>query len=106
MTDGNDYRNGVINVQDLRLTEGLVSIINQKFEYLKKVSDQELFLEIIPLYNFLLSTPQVLGIIQKSNIELQNEINHFNILEKEVQQEIKAKGYLCFKVSRFRRSRL
>ena len=43
MTDGNDYRNGVINVQDLRLTEGLVSIINQKFEYLKKVSDQELF---------------------------------------------------------------
>ncbi|CAM4118634.1 hypothetical protein BAAL111456_16270 [Bacillus albus] len=76
-------------MQDLRLTEGLVSIINQKFEYLKKVSDQELFLEIIPLYNFLLSTPQVLGIIQKSNIELQNEINHFNILEKEVQQEIK-----------------
>ncbi|WP_242300041.1 hypothetical protein [Bacillus cereus group sp. BfR-BA-01448] len=76
-------------MQDLRLTEGLVSIINQKFEYLKKVSDQELLLEIIPLYNFLLSTPQVLGIIQKSNIELQNEINQFNILEEEVQQEIK-----------------
>ncbi|OPA25189.1 hypothetical protein BHL53_10710 [Bacillus cereus] len=76
-------------MQDLRLTEGLVSIINQKFEYLKKVSKQELFIELIPLYNFLLSTPQVLGIIQKSNIELENEINQFKILEEEVKQQIK-----------------
>jgi hypothetical protein len=79
----------VINVQDLRLTEGLVSIINLKFEYLKKVSDKDLFLEIIPLYKFLLSTPQVIGIIQKSNIEFQNEINQFKIVEQEVQLEIK-----------------
>ncbi|PFE14046.1 hypothetical protein [Bacillus cereus] len=77
-------------MQDFRLTDNLLGLINLRFKYLDNLEGRELFLELIPLRDFLLSTPQFLGVITKSNIELENENNQFIKVEQGVKDELKS----------------
>ncbi|PFC60783.1 hypothetical protein CN266_25485 [Bacillus cereus] len=76
-------------MRDFRLNDGILSLVNCKFEYLNEIEGRELFLELIPLRDFLLSTPQILGVITKSNIELENEYNQLTKVELEIKEDIR-----------------
>lgn len=76
-------------MRDFSFNSTIIDIVALKFEYLNKVSDKDLFLELIPLYEFIMETTPVFEVVQKNIIELQNGYEEFAKVESEVAEKLK-----------------
>lgn len=74
---------------DYKLASRVSELLTIKFEYLKQVSDTDLFLELVPLHRFLVEIPVLYDVILKSWIELLNENKRFLDEEESVRNELR-----------------
>ena len=76
-------------IKDGPLLASIIHSVENKFDYVDAVADEPLFLELIPLYSFPLSTPPVYSVLKEAIVQRMNLINQFIQFEQDVSDKLR-----------------
>lgn len=76
-------------IKDGPLLASIIHSVENQFDYAEAVADELLFIELIPLYGFLLHTPPVYSVLKETILQRTDMITRFVQVEREVADKLR-----------------